>query len=87
MFRHKLFQYFAFVTAGTSEVMLTTIYFHEDLVQMSASLGQLAHGLRSFPLDLGGEHWPEPAPPMMVAFMTDVDPALVKRMISGDVLK
>jgi hypothetical protein len=61
--------------------MRVAVDLHEDLVQVPAPLNRSPHPIHPFAPDLGGEHRTEPVPPEPGSFMTQVDAALVQKVL------
>jgi len=80
-FRDEALEDFTFMIYRAPKVMLLAIDLHEDFIEMPPLLRTLAHGLRSFLLDLRREHRSETVPPVTHAFMANIYAALVQKVI------
>ena len=63
------------------EVMLYSVDFDEDLIEMPLPLSDLPHVACSLLADLSGEVSPEPIDPEADAFMANVDTALMEQVV------
>lgn len=66
---------------STPEVVALAVDPDEHLIQMPASVGELAHGLNALPADFAGEHGAEPVPPEPHSLVADVDAALGQKIL------
>ena len=66
---------------STREIVLHAIDLHEDLIEMPATVAEMAHGIPPAPSDLSRKDRPEPGPPEPDRFMGDIDPPLVQQVL------
>src|SRR5277367_6842345 len=63
------------------EIAELAVDLHKDLIQMPAPMRIAAHLQDPILADLGGKHWPKPAPPETDGFVANVDPALGQEIL------
>ena len=76
-----LFLLFAFMIDRPPEIVLYTVDFDENLVEMPAAMPESAHGLNPISANFGAENWAEAIPPVADRLMGDVDAALMEQVL------
>lgn len=79
-FGHEAFQHFSFMVDSSPEIVLDTVDFHEDLIEMPLPLSVLAHVGGALRSDLAGENRTKSINPKPNTLMADIDPAFMEQV-------